>query len=120
MERPCSRVGWEAKRGSPEDRAADRAAGRGAAARDGAMWDLGGWRALGERTGSSELDRSQGSHTGGGVYREIRSRGAPLGAQTGCSPETREWKGTGCKIRVNPAWVQLRDRDWESSCPRCS
>ena len=42
-ERPCSKVSWEAKRGSPSPRQGLRTA------RNGAMCGLLGWRALGER-----------------------------------------------------------------------
>lgn len=74
-------------------------------ARDGATWGLQGWREFGEkkRTGSSELECSQGNPRRGWKV-TVRSpawkhrwgpNGESVKSQPGYSPGTQEWKGAG-------------------------
>lgn len=65
------------------------------------------------------MECSQGTHMGG-EHRWAHPDGEPATSQPLDSPGTPEGKGTGCRVTVNPTWVQLRDLDRESSCPGCS
>lgn len=66
---------------------------------------------------------ARATHGGGlGGYSEIPSREAPLGPKWGVSLWIQPWDPgvKGCRIRVNPTWVQLRNSDWENFYPGCS